>query len=174
MAPRFEHHVTLRQLFGGLVDQVFLSELGICSPRLTGYLADLLVDYVHADRIFALTTADGQTIREVSRMQADAMLPQTCSDTERTRVINRYIGDFTLFWTGVYPEALRARRNQGTDRLREYLMQGRRSYLIASELTPPNTDPPSDLLAHLGQEFECCVHGLHRVRESWEKMQQAE
>jgi hypothetical protein len=108
-------------------------------------------------------------IQDVSRMEAEAALRQTASETERRRLINRYIGDYTLFWTGVYPEQLRARRQGGVDRLQEYLLQGNRSYVIASELATPDSDPPAALLANLSAQFECCVHGLHLVRESWER-----
>lgn len=164
-------HPTLHQLFAGMVEQVFLSEIGICDVRLTSYLSGLLADFVHTDRIHRLRGPDGEGIRELSRMEVDAILPLAASPTERTRLVNRYIGDYTLFWTGVYPENLRAKRQYGADRLREYLVQGKRSYGIASELTSPDSDPPAVLLANLSEQFECCVHGLHRVRESLSALQ---
>jgi hypothetical protein len=53
------------------------------------------------------------------------------------------------------------------DRLHEYLVRGRRSYGIASELTDGSADPPADVLRMLSEEFESCVHGLRRVRDGW-------
>jgi hypothetical protein len=103
-------------------------------------------------------------------MEAEATLGPHVGDTERRRLINKYIGDFTLFWTGVYPENLHAEQRTGADRLREYLLQGRRSYAIASELTRREDLPPADVLQHLSEEFECCVHALHLVREGWEQL----
>lgn len=157
----------LRKLLDGSVQQVFHADLGICDPRLTDYLVDLLIEFIHVDRIFRLQNVDGQKIREVSRMEADAQLPEGVSGTHRTCIVNRYIGDFTLFWAGLYPEALRPRL-AGSDRLREYLLQGKRSYEIASTLTQPDARPPADLLRRLSREFEACVHGLQCVRCAWQ------
>lgn len=162
---------SLHRLFEGLVEQVFETQIGICDPRLNAYLSDLLTDFVHTDRIHRLRNCDGHAIREVSRMEAEALLPNVTRPSERTCVINRYIGDYTLFWTGIFPENLRPRHQYGADRLREYLLQGKRSYGIASELTEPDADPPAMLLANLSEQFECCVHGLHLVRENMAQLQ---
>ena len=159
----------LRRLFGGLVEQVFMIEMGICDTQLTDYLGAMLGDFVHVDAIFRLHTVDGGVIREVSQAEAEAYLGPEIDGTLRTRLINRYIGDFTLFWTGVYPESLRG-RGAGVDRLHEYLLQGRRSYGIASELSGARTEPPATLLRKLSDEFECCVHGLRLVRAGWERI----
>src|SRR5262245_28526059 len=109
MMSRISREHPLRKLFGGLVDQVFTAELGICNTRVTDYLGDLLCDFVHMDQIYRLQRLDGEAIREVSRMEAEAIMPMA-ETAGRTRLINRYIGDFTLFWAGVYPEHLRPGR----------------------------------------------------------------
>ncbi len=168
MRPEPGSHESLERLFGGMVEQVFMSDMGICDPRLTDYLARMLVEFVHIDQIFCLKAVNGETIRELSRFEAEAQLGEGLLGSNRTRVVNRYIGDFTLFWTGVYPESLR--RPRGADRLREYVLVGKRSYGIAGELTDPDGEPPADLLKHLSDEFEFCVHGLHRVRETWQRL----
>lgn len=154
----------LHRLFSGMVEQVFQTRVGICDPSLTDYLGDLLSDFVHVDQIYRLRSVDGQTIREVSRMEAEACLGPVPDETSRSCLVHRFIGDFTLFWTGVFPESLRP-RHAGVDRLREYLAQGRRSYGIAGELAPPNAHPPGVLLRKLSHEFEACVFGLQLVRE---------
>lgn len=161
---RLEEGRKLQQLFAGIVEQVFESDLGLCSPRLTDYLAALLAEFVHIDRIYRLRNVDGEVIREVSRMEAEGLLGGDVSGSNRRWLINRYIGDFTLFWTGVYPENLRP-RHAGVDRLGEYLLQGKRSYGIASELARPGSQPDAALLRELSLEFEACVHGLQRVRD---------
>lgn len=159
----------LRKLFSGMIEQVFMSEIGICDPQLNEYLSDLMADFVHVDRIFRMTSVDGQKICEVSRIEAESYLGPDIDLGTRTLVVNRFIGDFTLFWTGVYPEHLRLRRNGG-DRLREYLLQGKRSYGIAGELAQPSSRPPAELLRRLSEEFEACVHGLHLVRSGLDRL----
>ncbi len=153
----------LRAMFRGLVEQVFQTEVGICDPGLTDYVANLLADFVHVDQIFRMRAIDGQAIRDLSEVEARAYLVGETSETERRRVINRYIGDFTLFWVGLYPETLRRKG----DRLNEYLVQGKRSYGIASELGDDRGDPPATVLTQLSCEFESCAHGLNLVRSGW-------
>jgi hypothetical protein len=169
MAPIDERANALRRLFDGLVEQIFMVELGLCDPGLTEYLGDMLADFVHVDRIYRLRTVDNTVIRELSQMEAAANLGRDLDDTRRRRLINKYIGDFTLFWTGVYPEHLRPRPGLA-NRLETYLQQGKRSYGIASELTRPYERPPARVLHQLSEQFEYCVHGLHLVRASWEQL----
>ncbi|MBN2445338.1 MAG: hypothetical protein JXO22_01335 [Phycisphaerae bacterium] len=159
----------LRKLFSGMVEQVFLSEVGICDVRLTDYLSQMLVEFVHADDVYRLRRVDGRVIRHVSRMRVEADLGPDVGEHDRTRLVNRYIGDFTLFWAGVYPEQLQP-RHSGVDRLREYLLEGKHSYGVASELSRPDEDPPAELLRELSAQFEYCVHGLHLVRAGWEQL----
>lgn len=159
----------LRRLFGGLVDEVFSVELGICEPAVTDYLGGLLADFIHIDRIYALRTIDNEVIRDLARMQTDARMGPDLDETRRRRMINKYIGDFTLFWTGVYPEQLRPRRQSGVDLLDVYLQQGKQSYAIAGDLTRQPENPPAAVLRQLSEGFEYCVHGLHLVRASWER-----
>jgi hypothetical protein len=160
----------LRTLFSRMVEQVFLSEVGICDMKLTEYLTQMLVEFVHVDDVYRLRDVDGHAIREVSRMRADACLGPNVGEHDRRRLVNRYIGDYTLFWTGVYPEQLRGRRNAGVDRLQVYLLEGKRSYGIASEMSQAGEEPPGDLLRQLSEQFECCVHGLSLVRAGWQEL----
>jgi hypothetical protein len=164
-----ERGSALRRLFDGLVEQIFMVDLGMCDPALTGYLGDMLADFVHVDRIYRLRTVDHTVIRELSQMEALADLGPDLDETRRRRLINKYIGDFTLFWTGVYPEHLRPRPGV-VSRLEAYLLQGKRSYGIASELTREHDRPPAEILHRLSEQFEYCVHGLQLVRAGWEQL----
>lgn len=170
MRSRIAPNHPLRKLFRGLVEQAFMAELGICEVRLTAYLSDMLVDFVHIDQIYRMRTVDGEAIRDLSQVAAHAHLGTCVDETERRRMVNRYIGDFTLFWAGIYPENLHLRRD-GIDRLGAYVVQGKRSYGIAGELSSESIEPPASLLQRLSSEFECCVHGLQLVREGWGEVQ---
>lgn len=171
MFSRIHPDHPLRKFFNGLVEQAFMADLGVCDPQLTEYLGEMLVDFVHVDRIYQMRTVDGEAIREISRLEAEAYLGPSVPETRRRWLVNKYIGDFTLFWTGVYPETLR-RARFGGDRLREYLLQGKRSYGIAGDLSLEDSKPPAALLRHLSEQFEFCVHGLHLVREGWRQITQ--
>lgn len=160
----------LRRLFAGLVEQAFFSDMGICVPALTDYLSGMLAEFVHMDCIYRMHDVDGRIIRELSRIQAAADLGPAVGQARRDRLVNQYIGDFSLFWTGMYPEMLRPRRQGGVDRVREFMLQGKRGYGIASELSRAGDAPPGDLLWSLSDQFECCAHGLHLVRQSWQQL----
>jgi hypothetical protein len=85
------------------------------------------------------------------------------------REIHRHIGDFTLFWTGVYPEALmRLRSTDRRDYLVDYCEQGKRAYHIASTI-PAEDHAENDVLERLSHDFEVCVQGLGEVRREWER-----
>ena len=96
----------LRRLFAGLTEQTFVETLGIGDPHLVDYLSTLLSRFIHVQAIYRLSNAQGRRLEEVADMMLEA---ESLPPEGRTRrEIYRHIGDFTLFWTGVYPEALRS------------------------------------------------------------------
>ena len=169
-APIPDHH-PLRRLFAGLVENAFYADVGMCDPPVADYLVDLLTEFIHLDRVFMLKNAGGRRLEEVAEMLANASLGTQVTGPTRDRIVHKHIGDYTLFWSGVYPENLKYLKHAGkTDHLVDYLKQGKRSYAIASELSAEQTDPPAHVLRRLSDNFEFCVYGLGLVRKSWEKL----
>ncbi|MFQ6097161.1 MAG: hypothetical protein ACE5O2_05480 [Armatimonadota bacterium] len=161
----------LRQLFRGLVSDTFLRQLHAGDPDLAEYLADLLTQFVHVDNIFRIRDARGRRLEEVAEMLVEANARLGGASFDREREIHKHIGDFTLFWTGVYPEALRHLQAQTRkDHLLDYVSRGRHSYYIASRLTSPRLREESRVLRELSEFFEVCVYGLHLVRQRWEHL----
>lgn len=160
----------LRSFFTGMVEQVFFSDVGICVPMLTDYLSGLLVEFVHMDAICRPEATTSPQLAAWSQMRADAVLGVNSDQCARERVTHKYIGDFTLFWAGMYPETLRKRRQLGVDRLHEYRLRGKFEYDVASRLSRPGDVPPADLLRDLSEQFDSCAHGLRLVRQSWEQL----
>lgn len=136
----------LRQMFAGLTEHAFFTVAGVADTALIDYVAELLVRFVDADELTPL-----ETVIDVS----------LDSYAERSTLCERHqqIGDTTLFWSGVYPEA--SNRRQGSA---YWTMLGRESYRMASELA----DHDSTLLRQLSDEFELCTQGLRAVRQEWE------
>jgi hypothetical protein len=151
-------------MFRGLTEHTFLSELGIADPRLVGYVANLLARFVPTQAIWRLRDSRGRRLHEVTAMLAEA---ETAAEIDRRRECHRHVGDFTLFWTGVYPEALGKLQPHGSpDHLIEFQRQGKRSYYLASTLEEGEEAP---ILRRLSDQFELCAFGLSRVRREWEK-----
>lgn len=159
----------LHRWFAGLVESCFQEEVGIANTRVLEYLTDLLTDFIHIERINKLMDGSGRTIEDVAEMLCVTELQLSATEDEKKRVYHRHIGDFTLFWTGVYPENLkRMRRRVKKDNLIDYFDQGKRSYAIASNLSTEKSHPDADTLAELSDKFEYCVYGLGLVRKQWE------
>src|SRR3954451_11294458 len=154
----------LHRLFRGLTEYTFLTELGIGDPKLVGYVAGLLARFVPSEGVWRLRGRQGRRLTQVAQMLAEA---ESASEEERRRECHRHVGDFTLFWTGVYPEALGRLRGAGSpDHLIDFCQQGKRSYYLAS--TYQGDQAP--ILRRLSAEFELCAFGLSRVRREWERL----
>lgn len=156
-------HRLLHRFFSGLTENAFLEHLGIGDAALTDYLAEMLTRFVHMDRLFPLHNTQGERLEEVASMliEAEGMPPEG----RTRREVYRHIGDYTLFWTGVYPEALRKLRSRYTkDSFIDYCAQGKRSYAIAGSY---DEEPQSPIFKRLSEDFELCAFGLNQIRRDF-------
>ncbi len=157
----------LRNLFAGIAEHTFQVEFGVADPPLIDYLAGMLERFVRVDTVFKVRDIVGRPLEEV----ADMLLEAEQREATPKREIHRHIGDFTLFWTGVYPEGLkRLKRYDRKDAMINYLEQGKRSYHIASTFQEPPFDQEAEVLKRLSKEYELCSEGLRRVRAEWEAL----
>jgi hypothetical protein len=155
----------LHDFFGGLAEQTFEAKLGVADPPLVDYLVELLVRFVRTDSLYTTRSQVGDRVVEVADMVAEAEVRVG----EARREVHRQIGDFTLFWAGVYPEALHHLRAAGRkDRFVDYREQGKRAYRIASTI-PTAHDEENEILERLSHDFDMCVYGLGEVRREWEQ-----
>src|SRR5947207_2132909 len=143
----------LRRLFAGITEQTFVQTLGLADPTLTDYLSHLLARFLHFDAVYRLRDATGRRLNEVVEMVLEAeKLPP---EGRTRREVHRHIGDFTLFWTGVYPEALqRLRSALSRDHLIDWCEQGKRSYWIASTFEDEPFQEEAPILRRLSEQFE--------------------
>lgn len=156
---------SLKPLVTGMTEQTFACRLGIADPPLIDYLSDLLLRFIRCDAIYRLRDAVGKRLEDVAEMMWEAEQRQGSPRRE----VYRHIGDFTLFWTGVYPEALGRLQSATTrDHLLDYTEQGKRSYRIASEFADDPYADEAPILQRLADEFELCSVGLRHVRAEWE------
>jgi hypothetical protein len=157
----------LEHYFSGLAEQTFMSDLGVADPQLVDYLSSLLSRFIHTDAIYKLRVA-GKRLEEVADMLMEVeALPR---EGRTSREMHRHIGDFTLFWTGVFPEALKRMRSvMVKDHFIDYCQQGKRSYYIASTFEDDPYKEESNVLRRLSERFELCAYGLAQVRKEWER-----
>ena len=156
----------MRRFFAGLTEYTFTARMGVADPPLLDYLTGLLTRFVRQDTIGRFRDLAGRRLHEVVDMLTEA--EQRVGEARRE--IHRHIGDVTLFWSGVYPEALRRlRAPEQKDHLIDYAAQGKRAYHIAASIEADTDDAPAELLERLSAQFDLCRYGLHQVRREWER-----
>lgn len=155
----------LHRFFVGVTEQTFQTQLGVADPPLIDYIVDLLVRFVRCDAVYRFRGLSGKPITQVAQMLAEA--EERVGEAKRD--VHRHIGDFVLFWAGVYPEALCIMQEPASkDHLIDYCTQGKRAYWIASGMGTVSVED-SEVLGRLSRQFEMCAYGLHEVRREWEK-----
>jgi hypothetical protein len=160
----------LRRLFAGLTEHAFLTSIGITDPPLIDYVSELLTRFTHFGAVYRLADPAGRPLTELAEMVMEA--EEIPPEGRTKREYHRHIGDFTLFWTGLFPDAVR-RMESGwaKDAIISYTWQGKRSYLIAGSFADDPYREESAVLKRLGTEFELCAVGLNRVRKQLDELQ---
>jgi hypothetical protein len=156
----------ISRFFSGLAEYTFQTRLGVVDPQLVEYVSDMLTRFVRNDHMFRVRDKKGRPLVQVTEMMLEAQ--QRMGDARRD--IHRHIGDFTLFWTGLYPESVEKKKGTGSlDHLIDYCEQGKRAYWIASTIdTEDGNRPSAEVLGRLSSRFELCAYGLREIRREWE------
>jgi len=156
----------VRRYFAGLAEQTFHTRFGVADPPLIDYVSDLLVRFVRTDAVFRLLNTTGRRLTVVADMLAEA----EARIGEARREAHRQIGDFTLFWSGVYPEALKwLQSHDKKDHLLDYRAEGSRAYFIASKIPASCSAARAEVLERLSDQFDLCAYALGEIRREWEQ-----
>jgi hypothetical protein len=161
-------------MFTALVERAFMQDLGVHEPGVTDYLACVLADFAHFRQVYKVRDLQGRPLDEIADMLIQADIRLGATSFNREREVHKHIGDFTLFWTGVYPESLPLLQSRWRkDHLLDYVRQGKTSYAIAATFTHGPYGEQAPILRRLSEEFELCSYGLHLVRGQMDKMARA-
>ena len=87
--------------------------------------------------------------------------------------MRKHIGDFTLFFTGMFPESINhwRLRRQRLENFVDFMRAGKESYYIVSKFEHFEYTKVAPLFASLSQHFEQCVYGLNLVKNDLQEMQ---
>ena len=133
------------------------------------YLTTMLVEFVHRDQIYGIRDAAGRPIEEVTEMVREGDIRLNADSFDRERLVHRHIGDFLLFWSGVFPEFLQyLKAPTSKDALLDVTRQGQFSYHVASTFDHDPYAEEAQILRKLSERFEQYRHGLNLVRASFE------
>jgi hypothetical protein len=185
MSQQVPEQHPLRLLFREAADWAFrhgrFPEPRARDTRLKGYLSeDLLVRFLHVDRLYRLRDARGTPLADVAEMlisgEASGISPEV-----RALTVQRHIGDYTLFITGLFPESLdRLRRDWRRkdsvmvqlgdlvvpfrDPGEYYEEAGRRAYRQAAEIGREVGLTEAEVFAKLSEFFRAYVELMGLVR----------
>ena len=158
----------LEAFFQQAVRNSYEGKLGLNDPDVTGYVAHLLCEFSESKKFYQVRDGRGRPVDELDAM-VDAADPVNGSapsfDAERS--VRKYIGDYSLFVGGMYPEAVAPGRHRHGPRssLSELIRTGKESYYIVSQFNLFEYEGEAPLFARLSDWFEQCMLGLTLVRD---------
>jgi len=165
----------LRQLFAELVNRNYCSNcIGLRDSELCGYVANMLCEFCEAEQMFKVRNSLGRPLSDVGEMllESDPVYGD-CPSFDRERQVRKHIGDYTLFFAGLFPESINhfRLRRQRLENLVDLMRAGKESYYIVSKFEFFEYAKVAPLFARLSQEFELCVYGLNLVKNELQEMQ---
>src|SRR5215510_1321010 len=127
----------LQELFQGLVGRHYAEEIGIRDPQIVAYVSHLLAEFCEADQLFKIrSSAADLPLSDLGEMlfESDPVYGPAPS-FDRERQVRKHIGDYALFFTGMFPEGLNhcRLRNARVEGLIDWMKAGKESYYIVSK-----------------------------------------
>ena len=128
----------------------------------------ILCEFIHTENLFKIKDEDEKSLEDISDMLAEGTVLLNAQSFEREFQVHKHIGDYTLFMLGMFPTTLSRRRGRefvlgglvvpDGSLSEHYMIQGQRSYKIASEFTH------GDLFLELSSNFLLYMNVLEFVR----------
>ena len=164
----------LQKLFLEMVGRAYAREIGIRDSELIGYVAHLLAEFCEAEQLFKIHNAAGRALTDVGEMLMESNpVFGPAPSFDRERQVRKHIGDYTLFFAGMFPESinhLRLRR-QRLESFIDWMKAGKESYYIVSKFDCFEYTKVAPLFERLSDHFEQCVYGLNVVKNELQEMQ---
>ena len=134
----------------------------------------MLCEFCEAEQLFRLRNAQGHQLSDVGEMLLESdPVYGPAPNFDRERQVRKHIGDYTLFFTGMFPESInhfRLRRNR-LESLIDWVKAGKESYYIVSKFDCFEYTKVAPLFERLSDHFEQCVYGLNCVKNELQEMQ---
>jgi hypothetical protein len=139
-------------------------ELGLNDNTVIEYIANVLTVFAHTDQLYRLRAASGRRLDSVVEMLSahGPASPTPQMPAMREREIRKYVGDYTLFMSGLFRSYI-----EKTGVLDYYLQEGRRSYWKVSELDLALYHTGFLLFQELSKNFEYYSGALDYMRKAY-------
>ncbi len=158
----------LEPFFQQVVRNSYEGTLGLRDPDVTNYVAHLLCEFSEADKLYKVRDAEGHPVEELRTMlQAADPVHGEATSFDAERAVRKYIGDYALFVTGMFPDAVESKSGRRHERpsMKELIQAGKESYYIVSQFNLFEYEKEAPLFGRLSDWFERCILGLTLVRE---------
>jgi hypothetical protein len=163
----------LQRFFQELVERNY-GEVGVRNSEIHAYVSNLLAEFCECENLYKIKDENGQALHDVGAMllAADPVYGPAPS-FDRERQVRKHIGDYSLFFTGMQPEALNhfRLRKARTEELIDFIRAGKESYFIVSKFEHFEYAKVAPLFRRMSQDFEQLVYGLNQVKNELEEMQ---
>jgi hypothetical protein len=164
----------LREFFLEVVSRHYGQTLELRDAEVCCYVANILTDFCEDEQLHKIHNSDGRPLDDVGEMllESDPVFGHAPS-FDRERQVRKHIGDYTLFFTGMFPEAInrhRLRRNR-LENFVDFIKAGKESYYIVSKFDYFEYAKVAPLFRKLSENFEECMVGLNMVKNELQEMQ---
>lgn len=105
----------------------------------------ILCGFINSDNLYRIKDTPGNRLEDIAEMLSESSVLLNADSFDREFQVHKHIGDFTLFMLSMFPGALTRKRGRefilggvvipGASLSEHYVLQGQRSYKIASEFT---------------------------------------
>jgi len=164
----------LQELFSELVHQHFERDIGLRDAEVQDYIANVLGEFCECEQLFKIRNAEKRPLSDVGEMllETDPIYGPAPS-FDRERQVRKHIGDYILFFSGMFPESLNhyRLRRQRLENFVDFIKAGKESYYIVSKFDQFEYARLAPLFAKLARDFESCVYGLNLVKGDLDEMQ---
>lgn len=138
-------------------------ELGVGDETVVGYIAAVLTEFARSDRLYTLRTQRGRAVDGVGDMRrATRQAPEDQQHALRARALQKHLGDYTLFMSGLFRSHVESRGALGY-----YVEEGQRSYRAVSALDLTMFRTGFYLFEQLAKNFEDYSGALDYMRKAY-------
>lgn len=105
----------------------------------------ILCEFIHVDNLYKIKDVAGRSLEDIAEMLSEGDVLLNALSFSREFQIHKHIGDYTLFMLGMFPETLFRKRGKefilgrivipDASLSEYYILQGKKSYRIASEFS---------------------------------------
>ena|SRR5689334_948460 len=163
----------LQHFFNELVERNY-DGVGVRQSEVHAYVANLLTEFCQTENLFKIKNAAGQPLGDVGEMLLESdPVHGPAPSFDRERQVRKHIGDYSLFFTGMFPESInkyRLRRSR-LENFIDFVKAGKESYYIVSKFEFFEYAKVAPLFRRMSQEFEQMVYGLNQVKNDLQELQ---